>query len=44
MIEKLEKHCDEIKKGNDWVFICEYNINEIGNKVNEIIEAMNTHE
>jgi len=39
MIEKLEKHCDEDRYGT---YTCDYNLNEIGDKINEIIKAINT--
>lgn len=39
MIEKLEKHCDEDRHGT---YTCDYSLNEIGDKINEIIEAINT--
>lgn len=42
MIKKLEKHCDEILQNGDWFFICEYSIDEIGNKINEMIEVLNS--
>lgn len=40
MIEKIEKHCYEDKNGT---YTCDYDLNEIGNKLNELIEAFNTH-
>ena len=40
-MKKLEKHCDEIYKNGDWVYICEYDLSEIGDKINEIIEVLN---
>lgn len=41
MIETLEKHYDEVNNGNGWIYTCEYNINEVGDKINEIIKIIN---
>jgi hypothetical protein len=39
-MKKLEKHCDEYQVGDDWIYKCDYSINEIGDKINEIINFL----
>lgn len=38
MIKKLEKHCDEDRHGT---YTCDYDLTEIGDKINEILEVLN---
>jgi len=41
MIKKLEKHCSEIYKNHDWVYLCKYNISEIGDKIIDLLQKDN---
>lgn len=40
----LEKRGDEIYKDGDWIFVNNYDLNEIGDKINEIIKMLSDND